>query len=122
MKYPPYLWLVGMAAGFVNGFLGAGGGIVLVFAIAAFYDADKNGRVRDVFATSVASILPISAVSVASYAVNAHSDFSLATRFILPALIGGALGAYITDKINGEALKTVFAVVTVIAGINMIFK
>lgn len=118
----PLLLLIGVATGFVNGFLGAGGGIVIIFSLSALYHADKTDRSKDIFAMSVASILPISAVSAASYAMNPAIDFSKGFVFLIPALAGGLIGAFVTEKIKTSSLKTVFAVVTIIAGINMIFK
>ena len=121
-KYPLWLWLAGLAAGIVNGLLGAGGGVVIVFSLAAYAKEKGEVSVRDNFATTVASVLPVSLVSAASYASSLNADISGSWRYLIPAVVGGISGAFITDRINTKTLKLVFAVLTIIAGINMIFK
>lgn len=121
-RVPVYLWLIGAAAGFVNGFLGAGGGIILVFTLSAMYKSEGERRVKDVFAMSVAAILPISVVSVLSYSFNTHADFTGCGKFIVPAVIGGLCGAFLSEKIKTSSLKILFALITVFAGVNMMLK
>lgn len=121
-KYPLWLWIAGLGAGIVNGLLGAGGGVVIVFALAAYAKGKSEVSVKDNFATTVASVLPISLVSAASYASSLNADFSGSWRYLVPAVVGGVSGAFIIDRINAKTIKFVFAVLTIIAGINMIMR
>ena len=52
-----------VAAGVVNGVLGTGGGIILVFALNRALKSSANGS-REVFHTTMAAILPISIISL----------------------------------------------------------
>lgn len=112
---------LGAAAGFVNGLLGAGGGIIMVYAFSAVCDKDDNG-VKDAFASTVAAILPISIVSALTYTFSGTVDLSLLPRYALPAVAGGLLGARLMGSISAIWLKRIFALTVIYAGINMIVR
>lgn len=113
-------WL-GAAAGFVNGLLGAGGGIIMVYAFSSVYDKDDEG-VKDAFASTVAAILPISVVSALTYTFSGSAELSLLPRYILPAVAGGLLGARFMGSISAAWLKRIFALTVIYAGINLIVR
>lgn len=121
-KYPLWLAAAGIAAGFINGLLGAGGGIVTVYALSALSKKRSEFSPRDNFAMTVASVLPVSAVSAVSYITSLKADVTSAPKYLIPAVAGGIIGAFVTDKLNTDLLKTVFAVLTIAAGANMILK
>ena len=111
----------GVLAGFINGFLGAGGGLILLWILGKMNPEKGEAAVRDNFASVVLTVLLLSIVSSVTYShttnIQAASLFILA----LPGMIGGIFGAYLTDKLNTTLLKLAFSVIIVIAGINMIF-
>lgn len=129
----------GIIAGFINGFLGSGGGVVLVL-VCSFLFSGKKGRLQKIiapqnaenrendvpsdpkeyFSTAVASILPMSVVSIVFYAFRGDLNLSSYLEFPISAVFGGILGAFMTDKIPSQLLKTVFAALTVWAGIRML--
>lgn len=76
--------IIGTCAGAANGFFGAGGGLFLVPLFTAWLGMEQ----KRAFATSVAIIFPLSAVSVLIYLQNG----SLPLRFSAPYLFGGVLG------------------------------
>ena len=76
--------LAGGAAGLVNGFFGGGGGMVLVPLLAGKCGLER----RSAFASSVAIILPLCALSAVIY--FARGQLELLTA--LPYLLGGLLG------------------------------
>ena len=119
---PPWIWPCGLAAGFINGLLGAGSGIVLVFTFAAVSKDKSGSRVRDNFAMTISTVLPISILSAYSYFQKTNADIKNSLVFIIPGIVGGLLGALITDKISATVLKMIFAAITIIAGVNMILK
>lgn len=103
------------AAGTVNGFLGTGGGIVLMFALSA---AVPDMNVRDRFATLIAVILPLSLISALVYGKAA--DMSAASPYILPGIMGGAAGALLLDRLSVGTVKRMFALMVIWAGINFL--
>ena len=114
-----YLILGGLAAGFANGLLGAGGGIIIVWILQKAI-GDLTGDPRDVFANALAVMLPISAVSTLSYAVAGNLPKGDISRFILPGVLGGLVGAYLLDKISVDSVKTLFCVLVILSGIIMV--
>lgn len=104
-------------AGAVNGFLGTGGGIVLMFALSLF-PAKNDCEKRDRFATLIAVILPLSLISAAVY--GSALDLCTSLQYIIPGIIGGIIGALLLDTINVSFLKRLFAVMVIWAGINFI--
>lgn len=115
-----FLAAAGAAAGFCNGFLGAGGGIILLYAFKRLNPSSGTSAQRDNFASVVAAVLPLCVVSAITYSGRGHFDANLFARLILPAAMGGVCGAFLTDKLNTSMLKNIFAIIVIIAGINMI--
>ena len=66
-----FLILAGILCGFINALLGAGGGIIAVFALRLAL-GDKLTDPRDVFANALCVTLPISALSCLSYALRGN--------------------------------------------------
>ena len=133
------LCVSGIVAGFINGFLGSGGGVILVLVSSFMFSESDNFLKRmiaprsaenrtelvpsdpkDCFSTAVASILPMSVISVIFYAARGDIDIFSYLEFPVCAVLGGILGAFLTDKMPSAILKTVFAALTVWAGIRML--
>ncbi|MBE6687402.1 MAG: sulfite exporter TauE/SafE family protein [Ruminococcaceae bacterium] len=108
----------GVCAGFINGLLGTGGGIIIIFVLNKINE--KNDP-KDNFASAVAAILPMSLVSAASYLKNGGFDISELGIYVIPAVLGGLSGAFLLCKIKITFLKRIFAGIITYAGINMLF-
>ncbi|MCQ2423566.1 MAG: TSUP family transporter [Clostridia bacterium] len=115
--------LAGVGAGFLNGLLGAGGGIILTLAFGALLpkDVGETEATRDRFAAAVSVMFPVSILTVFFYAKSGNvlpeSDLPW---LLLPAAAGGAAGAFFMDRIRASWLRTAFAVLLVVSGINML--
>lgn len=114
--------LAGAAAGVVNGALGAGGGIVLVFALAAISKDKSQNAVKERFITTLCVTSAVSAVSLFLYRAGIHPDMSLLPRLAVPGALGGLLGWWLMRRIDGENLKLLFGILTAVSGINMIMR
>ena len=114
--------IFGAAAGFVNGFLGAGGGIILMYMFRrlSMGNSEKGDKTRDIFASVVATVLPLSAVSAAVYGAKGMGDTSLLLKLAVPAAVGGVIGAFLTDKLDTKILRKIFAIIMITGGINML--
>lgn len=115
------LLLGGLAAGFLNGLLGAGGGIVIVWILEKVL-RDSTHDARDVFANALAVMLPISATSTVSYAISGGLPEGNISRFLLPAVLGGLLGAFLLDRISTRAVKRLFCLLVILSGIVMVVR
>ncbi len=82
--------MAGGLAGIANGLFGGGGGSVFVPLLTGYCKLDQ----RKAFATSVAVILPLCALSVVIYLFRGGLDFGAA----MPYLIGGAAGGWAGGK------------------------
>lgn len=111
------LLLCGSIAGFLNGFLGAGGGIVLIFALPRLL---KGSDPKDNFAFCVAVIFVFCCISAGFDHVSGQG-IANTVALAIPAGAGGLLGAFLLDKIHTRALKLIFAAIMAYAGLNMIF-
>ena len=114
------LILTGLASGYINGLFGTGGGIILVFVLTKVMREEYGFNARDIFATVIAAILPMSAVSAAFYLTGGDVSLALAEPYLLPGMIGGVIGGLLLEKINLKLLKKLFAFMVAYAGVRML--
>ena len=100
----------GALAGAVNGLFGGGGGMVLVPLLSGWCGMEGKRS----FATCVAVILPLSAVSAAVYLLR--QGFELAAA--LPYLLGGLVGGRLFRCVSVEWLRGLFASFLVYGGVR----
>ena len=110
-----------LMAGLINGLLGAGGGIVAVWALGRVLSEHMTDR-RDAFANALLIMLPLSAVSLGAYGLRGQLAGVNTFSLLLPAIAGGFCGALILDHINVKWLKIIFAVIVVYSGFTMLLK
>jgi len=107
----------GVLIGLINGTVGAGGGLVAVPLIKSFDTPLKQSH-----STAVALLLPISAVSAFFYLRAGNVSFSDASPFIIPSVLGALLGTYLLHKIPTKALKKIFSLFMIYAGVRLFLK
>lgn len=115
------LGLSGLAAGLVNGLLGAGGGIVAVWGLGRVLATHMPDR-KDAFANALLVMLPLTAISLVGYAARGLLAQVNTASLLLPALAGGFGGALILDHINVRWLKIIFAGLVIYSGFFMLLK
>ncbi|HIZ93196.1 MULTISPECIES: TSUP family transporter [unclassified Flavonifractor] len=109
--------LAGGAAGLVNGFFGGGGGMVLVPLLAGWCGLGQ----RKAFATSVAIILPMCALSAAIYLFRGGVDLWMALPYLVGGLLGGLLGGRLFRRMNMVWLRRLFALLLLYGGVKALF-
>lgn len=108
-------FLFGGIIGAVNGFFGAGGGIICVpLLITAGFERKKA------HANAVAVILPIALVSSVNYLLQGHMKIANCLIFLPGGIVGALLGTFLMKKIPTDALKRIFGVFMVWAGWRLI--
>ena len=117
-----FLIIAGVLSGYINGLLGTGGGIILVFVLSAVMTQSRAYSSRDVFATVIAAILPMSAVSVVFYLNSGSVSINDAAPYLLSGILGGLCGGLILERINLRFLKKLFAAMVVYAGLKMLMN
>lgn len=106
--------LCGAAAGIVNGLFGAGGGMVLV----PLLERNKLLREREIFASALAVMLPLSAVSFGVYCLRGGMDFAAALPYLLGGAAGGILGGLLYRKVPTKLLHRLLGVLILWGGIR----
>lgn len=106
--------LAGAAAGVVNGFFGGGGGQVLVPLLAGKCGLDQ----RKAFATSVAVIAPLCALSAGIYWFRGQLDLALALPYLIGGLAGGFVGGRVFQKLSMVWLRRAFALLILYGGVR----
>lgn len=115
MESPARSVTLGLAAGFVGGLLGIGGGIIYVPGMVLWLGLDQ----RRAHAASVAVIVVSATAAAISFASDGHVDSSAAIFLFAGAAIGAPIGARLLGKLSQRTLVVAFSVVLVIAAIRM---
>lgn len=126
-KSKPSQWSVilssvtAFCAGVINGLLGTGGGIPLLFLLR------RHSAAQDAFASALCCILPLSILSAALYYQTGSIAVSeLFSSDILPYLLGaipgGILGAVLLDRLKLSLIQYVFAALLLFSGWRMAFS
>ncbi|MCQ2419441.1 MAG: sulfite exporter TauE/SafE family protein [Clostridia bacterium] len=106
--------IAGALAGLVNGLFGAGGGMVLV----PLMERNKLLKPREIFASAIAVMLPISAVSFLIYYLRGSVDFTAALPYLLGGAAGGLLGGLLYRKIPTKLLHRALGLFILWGGIR----
>lgn len=111
--------LFSLLAGLCNGLLGAGGGILLVYGLKKCCRRDSADP-RAAFTTALAVMVPLSAFSAWRYARAGHLPLHTLSSLVLPAAVGGMLGALLLRCFTPRALTRLFSLVVLISGIVLV--
>ena len=106
----------GALAGAANGFFGAGGGLFLVPLLVSWVKMDE----RQAFATSVAVILPLCAVSAAVYWMKGGLDIGAAWPYLLGGAVGGVIAGRIFQKVSMVWLQRAFGLLILYGGVRAV--
>ena len=107
----------GLVVGFLNGFFGGGGGMIVVpLLMFLLYLPEKQAH-----ATAIFVILPLCIISSLVYILKGSMNWTQLGFSSIGFVVGGAVGALILKKINNKVLRIIFSVVMVAAGIKMLF-
>jgi uncharacterized membrane protein YfcA len=97
--------MVGVAAGFLSGLFGVGGGILVVPALVMVMKMDQ----RLAHGTSLAAVLPISIASLVGYWAASEVDWPVAGFLALGAVAGAVLGTKLLHVVPQRLLALAFS-------------
>ncbi len=112
-KYP----LIGALAGTANGLFGAGGGL---FLVPLFIKLAKMEE-KKAFATSVAVIFPLSAVSLVVYLLRGENIFMRGLPFVIGGVIGGLVSGKLFSRISALWLHRLFGLLLLYGAVRTLF-
>ncbi|MEE0858426.1 MAG: sulfite exporter TauE/SafE family protein [Acutalibacteraceae bacterium] len=105
----------GGITGFLNGLLGAGGGMVAVPVL------KRDMETKEAHATCISIILPMSIASAVSYILKGAVEIKDVFPYLPGGIIGAFLGIYLLKKVKPKFIKKLFALVMLWAGVRMVF-
>ena len=111
------LAVLSFAGGMLNGLLGTGGGMILLFALGQLLSPEHG---KDAFVISSVGVLAFSAVSAVFYGVGGSYDPAVLPRFALSAAVGGVVGALLFRRLPTKWLSRIFGCLTLYAGVRML--
>ena len=109
--------LFGVAIGFINGLLGAGGGMLAVPLLKKYGFSQKEAQQN-----AIAIILPITAVSAGIYLYKDYVNLSESYSYLPTGFLGAIIATFLMRKISNKWLKRLFAFFMLYAGIRLLLK
>jgi uncharacterized membrane protein YfcA len=115
----------GAVSGTLAGLFGIGGGAVIVpvlYQALTFLGIDEGVRMHVSVATSVGVIVPTSIRSFLAHRKRGAVDMALLRSWLIPVPLGAAAAAVVAAFISDAGLRVVFAVLSIIFGLRLIFS
>lgn len=113
-----YLLLIGLAAGFMGGMVGIGGGVIIVPALVMLLGMSQH----QAQGTSLTMILfPVGILGVINYYKQGYVDFKYAGLLAVGFFIGSYLGSKYSLSLPQITVKRVFAIVMMVLAVKILF-
>lgn len=112
------VWYIatGAIAGLLAGFLGIGGGLILVPMMVGLLGATQHKA----HGTSLAVIVPIAIIGAAVYVLRGDINWTLVAAIGSGSVIGVIVGARLMMKVPALMLRQLFGVYTIAIGILLL--
>lgn len=108
--------MIGALAGAANGFFGSGGGLFLVPLLSGWVHTTQ----KQAFATSVAVVFLLSAMSTIFYVSRGTIDLSFATPYLIGGFVGGILSGLLFRKTSPSLLRRLFGLLLLWGGVRSV--
>lgn len=112
------LCLIGVSAGMLSGFIGVGGGIIIVPGLIYFLGLSQHGAQG----TSLALMLPpIGILAVYNYYRAGSVNFKYALVIAIAFVLGGYLGSKISLRLSPHIVKLIFGLIMLYVAVRMVW-
>ncbi|MFZ9687377.1 MAG: sulfite exporter TauE/SafE family protein [Chitinophagaceae bacterium] len=112
-----YLILIGIAAGFLGGLVGIGGGVIIVPALVLLLGISQHNAQG----ISLAMMLfPVGILGVINYYKKGYVDFKYAGLIAIGFLLGSYIGSRFSLSLPQDTVKKIFAVVMIVLAVRML--
>lgn len=108
--------MAGAAVGFLAGFLGVGGGFMVVPSLVLFLRIP----IKSATGTALLVIAGNSALALVGHRHTLMVDWSLLLELVAPALLTTYLGVKLTEKLSAQQLRGIFGVFVILLGVAMV--
>ena len=109
--------LLGLAAGFLSGLIGIGGGIIIVPALVFFFGLSQHQAQGTTLALLVP---PIGILAAWTYYTRGYVNMKIAAFVCIGFVLGGLLGGKFATGLSNEVLEKIFGVVLLLIALKMI--
>jgi len=114
------LILIGLLAGILSGFMGVGGGVVMIplmILLLGYNQHQAQGMSLAVLA------VPVTFVAAYTYHKAGHAiDWKYALVIAIFFVVGGYIGSKFAVSLNQQVLKKIFALILVVAAVKLFFS
>ena len=112
------LIFTGGVTGFLSGLLGVGGGFILVPALKKLTDLPM----QSIVATTLGVIAVVSTGNALMASATGNLNWTIGVPFICGSIMGLGVGRKLIEKIHTTHTQQIFATLTLIIAINLIYK
>lgn len=112
------LLLIGLAAGFLSGLIGIGGGVLIVPAlvlVAGFSQKLAQGTSLGIL------LLPVGILAVIQYYKQGYLNVNYVAIISIAFILGGFLGSKLALSLSDDKMKKIFAIIMMIIAVKMLF-
>jgi len=114
------LIIIGLLAGILSGFMGVGGGVIMIPLMILFLGYDQH-QAQGMSLAVLA--VPVTFVAAYTYHKAGHViDWKYAIVIALFFVVGGFLGSKFAVSLNQQVLKKIFALILVVAAVKLFFS
>jgi len=106
----------GSIIGFINGFLGGGGGMIAVPILEKIKKLDN----KKAHATAIAMIFPLTIASSFVYTLTIDFDWTTLAILATSVTVGGIIGSLMLKKLSGKVVRIIFAFLMLGTGVYML--
>jgi uncharacterized membrane protein YfcA len=111
------LLAVGLAAGFLSGMVGIGGGIIIVPVLVYFLGFTQHQAQGT---TLFMFLLPIGILGVMNYHKQGYVDYKTALIVCTTFVFGSYFGSKLSISLDQKTVKQIFGVIIILLGIKML--
>lgn len=112
------LVIIGVLAGMLSGFVGVGGGLIIVPALVYMLGMTQH----QAQGTSLAVLLlPVGILAVMNYHRSGNLDWKFALIISVAFILGGYFGSKISLALPAETVRKIFGVVMMLGALKLIF-
>ena len=113
------LVIIGLFAGIISGFVGVGGGVVIVPALVFFLGLTQHqAQGTSLFIL----VMPVGILAVMNYSKTANINWTYGLIIALTFVIGGYFGSKLSLKLSPSIVKLVFGLIMAFVSIKLILS
>lgn len=110
--------VIGMCAGLAAGYVGVGGGFLMVPLMIAFFKLPM----KRASGTSLVAMIILAIPGIVGHAALGHVDFIAGIALAVGTIPGAAIGARLAQRVPERALRFAFAAMLAVAAVLLVIK